>query len=146
MTCCVQYVEYTMVIIQYIYSWRRIYRKSAAQIILRRHWLEMQPSVNITQGVEEGREGGAESTEWLIEDQAFLRSHDSAPRPPLTPLAYQQVVSRSQSSCVSPVELIDGRGWARSQIIQPQECLVLYKSFNTLCYRLLRTGWGWENR
>ncbi len=26
-----------------------------------------------------------------------------------------------------------GRGWGRSQIIQPQESIVLYKSFNTLC-------------
>jgi len=39
-----------------------------------------------------------------------------------------------------PRQLADGRGdvrgWARSQIIRPQEGLVLYKSFNTLCLRL----------
>ncbi len=38
----------------------------------------------------------SESIEWFIEDQAFL-----------------QVVSFSQSSCVSPVELTDGRGGGR---------------------------------
>ncbi len=27
-----------------------------------------------------------------------------------------------------------GEGWARSQIRRPRECLVLYKSFNTLCF------------
>jgi hypothetical protein len=32
------------------------------------------------------------------------------PPPPLPPLFREQVVSRSQSSCVSPVELTDGRG------------------------------------
>ncbi len=62
----------------------------------------------------------AESSEWFIEDQAFLRSYDSAPRPP-PPL--QQVASLSQSSFVSPVELTDlrfrGRGWGRSRIIRP---------------------------
>jgi hypothetical protein len=31
-----------------------------------------------------------------------------------------------------------GRGWARSRIIRPQESLVLYKSFNTLCCRCIR--------
>ncbi len=140
--CGVQYVEYTMVIIQYIYTWRRIYRKSATQIILRRHWLEMQPSVNITQGLEEGGEGGAESTEWLIDDQAFLRSYGSAPRPSPYPLAPQQVVSLSLSSCVSPVELTDeerwGRGLVKNQILLQRESLGLYKSFNPhwggVCY------------
>ncbi len=56
---------------------------------------------------------------------------------PHPPLSRQQVVSLSQSSCVSPVELTDGergesRGWARSQIIRPRESLALYKSFRTL--------------
>ncbi len=50
---------------------------------------------------------------------------------PLPPLSREQVVSLSQSSCVSPVELTDGG--ARSQSIRPREGLVLYKSFNTLC-------------
>ncbi len=54
---------------------------------------------------------------------------------PLAPLSRQQVVSLFQICCVSPVELSDlltreggGRGWARSQIIQPRESLALYKS------------------
>jgi hypothetical protein len=66
----------------------------------------------------------------------FLRPLNSAPRPPSpSPLSRQLLVSLSLSSCVSPVELTDGnvwgRGWARSQIIQPRESLALYKSFNT---------------
>ncbi len=46
--------------------------------------------------------------------------------------SHQQVVSLSQSSCVSLVKLSDGRGgrgWGRSQIIWQRESLVLYKSF-----------------
>jgi hypothetical protein len=52
-----------------------------------------------------------ESIEYFIEDQAFLRSYDSAPRQPpfLPPLSHQQVVSLSLSFCVSPAELTDGR-------------------------------------
>jgi hypothetical protein len=49
------------------------------------------------------------------------------PHPPPS-LSSQQVVSLSQYSCVSPIELIvvggggrGGRGWGRSQIILPQE-------------------------
>ncbi len=47
-----------------------------------------------------------ESSEWIIESQVFLQSSDSAPRPPPPPpLSSQQVVSVSQSSWVSSVEL-----------------------------------------
>jgi len=43
------------------------------------------------------------------------------------PLPRQQIVSLSQSSCVSPVQLTDGRGGGRgAEIIRPQESLVLY--------------------
>ncbi len=49
----------------------------------------------------------AESTECFIEDPAFLRSYDSAPPPPLP---HPPVVSHHESSCVSPVDLADGRG------------------------------------
>jgi hypothetical protein len=43
---------------------------------------------------------------------------------PLPPLSCQQVVSLSLSSCVSPVELADGRGgWTWNQIIRPWESL-----------------------
>ncbi len=55
---------------------------------------------------------------------------------PLPPTPREQVVCLSQSSCVSPVELIDGwKGWPRSQIIRRWGSLVLYKSFNTLWLR-----------
>jgi hypothetical protein len=59
----------------------------------------------------------------------------SSPTPsPLLPR--QQLVSLSQSSCVSPVELTDGRGgekgWMWSRSMRPQESLALYKAFNTL--------------
>ncbi len=53
---------------------------------------------------------------------------------PHLPPPRQQVVSLTRSSCVSPVELTEGRGgrgWGRSQIIWCREMLVLYKSFNT---------------
>ncbi len=52
------------------------------------------------------------------------------------PLSRQQVVSLSQSYCVPPVELTDGRegywGWGRSQIIQRQESMVLYNNHKIL--------------
>ncbi len=54
----------------------------------------------------------SESIEWFIEDQTFLRPWDLAPRPTHSPLSYQQVFSLSQSSCVSPIQLADGRGGA----------------------------------
>ncbi len=60
---------------------------------------------------------------------------DSSPTP--SPLSRQQVVSLSQSSCVSPIELTDGRGgrgWGRSQNIRKRECLILYKSFNSIWF------------
>jgi len=56
------------------------------------------------------------------------------------PLSRQQVVSLSQSSCVSPVELTKGRGRAwgrgRSQFIRRRESLVFYKSIYTVQYSL----------
>ncbi len=55
------------------------------------------------------------------------------PTPPPPPR--QQVVILSLSSCVSAVELSDGKGgkgMAEGQIIQPRKSLVHYKSFNTL--------------
>jgi hypothetical protein len=59
----------------------------------------------------------------------------SSPTP--SPLSRQQVVSLSQSSCESPVQLTDGRRgggrrWARSQIVRRRESLALNKLFNTL--------------
>ncbi len=68
-----------------------------------------------------------------MEDQAFLPSYDLPP--PFTHPSRQLVASLSQSSCVAvrAYGRERGRGWARSQIIRPQESLVLYKSFNDLC-------------
>ncbi len=60
------------------------------------------PSLNVTVKLR------TESIEWSIEDQAFSQSHYFAPPPPF-PLSHQQVVSLSQSSSVSPVELTDRR-------------------------------------
>ncbi len=50
------------------------------------------------------------------------------------------VVSLTRSSCVSLVELTDGRGgevWGRSQIIRRREILVLYKSLILAGYIVL---------
>ncbi len=64
------------------------------------------------------------SIEWFKEDQGFMRSYDSAPRPPLSSPFLSAVVSFSHFLWMSPVELTDGRsegGWGRSQIIRPRE-------------------------
>ncbi len=50
--------------------------------------------------------------------------------PTASPLSCQQVVSLSQSSCTSMVELTDGRGvrgWGRRQIQRRRGSLALYK-------------------
>jgi hypothetical protein len=57
---------------------------------------------------------------------------------PLTPLFRRQVVSLSQSLCMSSIELTGGKGgdrvgWGRSQIKRRRESLVLNRSFHTLC-------------
>ncbi len=57
-----------------------------------------------------------------------------------TPSPVSNLSLFNQSSCVSLVELTDGRGrrgWGKSQIIRQRESLVLYKSFNTLCLSAL---------
>jgi hypothetical protein len=78
----------------------------------------------------------AESIERFVEDQAFSPSCDLAPSP--TPSPHVSKLSLFLSSCVSPVELIDGRkrgeglGEEPNQIIRRRESLVLFKSFNTL--------------
>ncbi len=55
------------------------------------------------------------------------------PPPPVRKVSFLLL---SQCSCVSPVELFDGRGggkrWSRSRLIRLRESLVLYKSFNTV--------------
>ncbi len=57
-----------------------------------------------------------DSIEWFIEDQeqAFSLYYDwLLPRPLPPPPRYQQVVTLSYPSCVSSVELTDGRGGGR---------------------------------
>ncbi len=78
-----------------------------------------------------------ESIEWLIYHQAFFSVvwFGSAPRPPPPHLTSEQLASLSQSSCVSPVQLADGRGgmrWARSQLMWTRKSPALYKAFKTL--------------
>ncbi len=56
-----------------------------------------------------------ESIEWFIEDQAFLRSYDSVPRPPPPPPPISKLsLFLSPPMCRhSPVELTDGLGGGR---------------------------------
>jgi hypothetical protein len=54
------------------------------------------------------------------------------------PLPRQQIVSLSQFSCVSPVQLTGGGGGGGpgAEILQPHESLCFCKSFNRLCLRV----------
>jgi len=78
------------------------------------------------------------NTVFWLEEQAFSLSNAVAPSasPPLTSPSRQQVVSLSQSVCVSPDELTDGKGggkgWCSSLIIRRWDSLVLYNPLNTL--------------
>ncbi len=79
--------------------------------------------------------------DWMINrGPGFLAVIWFGSTPTPFPLSHQQVATLSQSSCVSLIELTDGRGgreWAWSRIIRPQESLAFYKSFNTLWYSSL---------
>ncbi len=70
----------------------------------------------------------SESIEWSYRGPGYLVvvSFGSSPTP--SPLSRQQLVSLSQSYCVSPLEFNS----ARSRIIRPRESLALYESFHTL--------------
>jgi hypothetical protein len=69
----------------------------------------------------------------IMEDKAFLRSYDTAPRPPppppLSPVRNLSLFL-SLPVCHQSREGVGGGGGC--QIIRPPESLVLYKSFNTL--------------
>ncbi len=63
---------------------------------------------------------------------------------PFPPLSRQQVVSLSQSSFVSPVELTDGRGDGRgARSYERQDSLALYKSMDSLLTYLLVCLYGY---
>ncbi len=65
----------------------------------------------------------SESIEWLIEDRAFLRPYDSAPRP-CSPLPFPPHPSATCSISFSILLTGEGgRGWSRSKIIRPRESL-----------------------
>ncbi len=79
----------------------------------------------------------AERIEWSIEDQAFSRSFDSAPRrppspPPPTVSKLSLFLRLLVSCCRSSLHGGEGRGERGSRIILPQVSLNLYKSFNPL--------------
>jgi hypothetical protein len=81
------------------------------------------------------KQRGLNDFNWLIEDQAFLRFHDSAPRPPPPPLSVIKLSLFLILPVCRRVQLTDGRkrgGWVWSRIIRPQESLGLCKSFNPL--------------
>ncbi len=72
--------------------------------------------------------------EWFVEDKAFLSSYKLAS--PTPPLPSANCLSFSVLCVAGRPYWPDRRGGRerrRSQIIQPHEILVLYKSFNTLC-------------
>jgi hypothetical protein len=83
--------------------------------------------------------GLRESIELSIDDQAFLRLYDSASIPPLSRL---QVVSLSQSSCMSPVELTDGKGVGGWRGAKSYDCekywSSIYHSILSMAYKLLK--------
>jgi hypothetical protein len=83
-------------------------------------WISIPDLTLSTAGFNECGAKAQESREWYIEDQAFSLSYDLTP----PPLSRQQVVSLSQSPCVSRVELLtwigeldgDGGGGAKSYV------------------------------
>ena len=70
--------------------------------------------------------------------QAFLWSYDLAPcpSPPVGKLDQRHTgrLRKRETTCWEG-------GWERSRVIRPQDCLVLYKSFYTLCYISLEVFW-----
>jgi hypothetical protein len=86
----------------------------------------------------------SESTEWLIESQAFRGLMIWLLALPPFPLSRQKARPPTHRKTEKERQLADGRRgrrWARSRIIKPQERLVLYKPFNTL-WSGCRTGLG----
>ncbi len=78
-----------------------------------------------------------ESIKWFIEDQVFSLSYDLAPppTPPPSPISKLTLFLSLPVCRQTSLLVMRGvrRGWGRSQIIQPWDSLVLYKSFSTHC-------------
>jgi hypothetical protein len=83
------------------------------------------PSVDSSLNLDRWRFLNPESLELFLEDLTFSPSYDLAPLHPFSPLLSASCLS---SSCVSPVELTNGREGDR-KIIRRRERLALYKSF-----------------
>ncbi len=77
----------------------------------------------------------AESIKGFIEDQAFSPSYDLAPASP----SHVSTVSLSQSSCVSPVELSDGRGGGGSGRSQSYDRQKAWSSINHSILSVLKS-------
>jgi hypothetical protein len=75
-----------------------------------------------------------------MEDQALSLSCDWAPSLPPPPASKLPLFF--QSSCVSPVELMDGRGVGEEPNHRQRKSLVLYKSFIALCHNSLASWAG----
>ncbi len=82
-----------------------------------------------------------QSIEWFIEDHAFSQTYDlaSCPSPHLSSVSMlDQRYTRRLRKRDNFQSWDEGRGKVRSQIVRPQESLILYKSFNTPWV----PGWG----
>ncbi len=81
-----------------------------------------------------------QSIEWFIENQAFLRTYDLAPRPPPSPPppVSKLYICLCLFLCLASRTYWRerGKGASESQIIRPRESLALYKLFNTLGCKL----------
>jgi len=77
---------------------------------------------------------GPESIEWIIDDQASLRSYDSAlpPPPPPPPYPVTKLFLFLSLPTSSWSRLLTGEGVHEEPIIRRRESLVLNRSFNTL--------------
>ncbi len=87
----------------------------------------------------------------FIEAQSFLRSYGLAPTSPLpsTP-PVNKLDQRHTGRLRKRDHLLPGgvciRGWARRQIIRPQESLGLFESFNTLWEHVYTVHMYWRIR
>jgi len=84
-----------------------------------------------------------ESIEWFTEGQAFSKSYDlviwllphSLPPSPVSKHDRRHTGRLRKRDNLLMGER--GRGWTRSRIIRPQESMVFFISFNTLCFQIM---------